>query len=204
MTMKKDGIQTRNRKLASKGKKKRGSALDFFSPFLNATSDRLPFAAAAYNNLSTSSTSNYGEISAPGNVQGGSYSRYGDLGNTAAMTQYYNGMAGQMTSQFMAAASQQISSSQNNNSINPNGVPNLYPSVVIPGSSGGSALESSTISEHTSSSLSSHLGSSGVMIGNSATSSSAAAAAAAAASFAAFAPSSMSMQAVAGVGATLT
>lgn len=31
--MKKDGIQTRNRKLSAKSKKKRGSVMDFFSPF---------------------------------------------------------------------------------------------------------------------------------------------------------------------------
>ena len=33
LTMKKDGIQTRNRKLSAKSKKKRGSMVDFFSPF---------------------------------------------------------------------------------------------------------------------------------------------------------------------------
>ena len=205
ITMKKDGIQTRNRKLAQKGKKKRGSVVDFFSPFLNAASDRLAFPASAYGNLSTSSNSNYGDISTPGNVQGGSYSRYGDLSNTAAMTQYYNGMAGQVTSQFMAAASQQISaSSQNNTSINSNGTQNLYPSVVIPGSVGGSVLESSTVNEHLSSSLSSTLGSSAAMLGNTVSSSSAAAAAAAAASFAAFGQSSVPMPTATGVGAALT
>ena len=31
--MKKDGIQTRNRKLSAKSKKKRGSMVDFFAPF---------------------------------------------------------------------------------------------------------------------------------------------------------------------------
>ena len=31
--MKKEGIQTRNRKLATKAKKKRGSVVDFFAPF---------------------------------------------------------------------------------------------------------------------------------------------------------------------------
>lgn len=35
MTMKKDGIQTRNRKLSSKSKKKRSSVVDFFSPFVD-------------------------------------------------------------------------------------------------------------------------------------------------------------------------
>ena len=39
LTMKKDGIQTRNRKLSAKSKKKRGSVMDFFSPF-----DTKPFA----------------------------------------------------------------------------------------------------------------------------------------------------------------
>ena len=202
--MKKDGIQTRNRKLASKGKKKRGSVVDFFSPLMDVASNRLPFAAAAYNNLSTSSNPNYNEIPAPGNVPGNSYSRYGDLSNTAAMTQYYSGMAGQMTSQFMAAAAQQISSSsQNIAPIHSNGNPNLYPSVVVPGSGGQSGIQSSNINEHTSSSLSSPLGVSGVILGNSLSSSSATAAAAA--SFAAFGSSSMSIQAAAaGVGATLT
>ena len=33
LTMKKDGIQTRNRKLSAKSKKKRGSMVDFFAPF---------------------------------------------------------------------------------------------------------------------------------------------------------------------------
>ena len=197
MTMKKDGIQTRNRKLASKGKKKRGSVVDFFSPFVNATSDRLPFAAAAYN---TSSGSHYGGISGPGTGHGGSYSRYGDLTNTAAMTQYYSGMAGQMTSQFMAAA-QQAATSHNNHSMHNNG--NLYSSV----GGGGGGMDPSNVSDHTSSpSLSSPLGCSGVILGGASSSSSAAAAAAAAASFAAFGPSSMSMQAAAAasVGATLT
>ena len=202
--MKKDGIQTRNRKLASKGKKKRGSVVDFFSPFVNATSDRLPFAAAAYSNLSNTSNSPYGAISAPVNGPGGSYSRYGDLSNTAAMTQYYSGMAGQMTSQFMAAAAQQAAtSSQNPTSMHINGNGNMYSSVVVGG--GVSGNETPTINDHTSSSLSSPLGCSGGILGNT-TSSSAAAAAAAAASFAAFGPSSMSMQAaaVAGVGSSLT
>ena len=203
--MKKDGIQTRNRKLASKGKKKRGSVVDFFSPFVNATSDRLPFAAAAYNNLSNTSTSPYGGISTPANGPGGSYSRYGDLSNTAAMTQYYSGMAGQMTSQFMAAAAQQVAtSSQNPTSMHINGNGSVYSSVVVGG--GGGVIETPIINDHTSSSsLSTPLGYSGGILGNTA-SPSAAAAAAAAASFAAFAPSSMSMQAaaVAGVGTSLT
>ena len=172
--MKKDGIQTRNRKLASKGKKKRGSVVDFFSPLMDVASNRLPFAAAAYNNLSTSSNPNYSDISATGNVPGVSYSRYGDLSNTAAMTQYYSGMAEQMTSQFMAAAAQQISSSsQNIAPIHSNGNPNLYPSVALPGSGGQSGIQSSNINEHSSSSLSSPLGVSGVILGNSVSSSSA-------------------------------
>ena len=33
IAMKKDGIQTRNRKLSAKSKKKRGSMVDFFAPF---------------------------------------------------------------------------------------------------------------------------------------------------------------------------
>ena len=42
--MKKDGIQTRNRKLSAKSKKKRGSVMmDFFSPF-----DK-PFGTFRYN-----------------------------------------------------------------------------------------------------------------------------------------------------------
>ena len=60
--MKKDGIQTRNRKLASKGKKKRGSVVDFFSPFVNINSDRLPFAA--YSNMSNTTNSPYTGLSA--------------------------------------------------------------------------------------------------------------------------------------------
>ena len=181
--MKKDGIQTRNRKLASKGKKKRGSVVDFFSPFVNAaTSDRLPFAAAAatYNNISTTSHSHYAGLPQAG------YSRYGDLANTAAMSQYYSGMAGQMTSQFMAAAAHQAA--HNNPSMHNNG--NLYSSV--------GSMDTSHISDQP-------LGCSGVILGGT-TSPSTAAAAAAAASFAAFGPSSMSMQAAAAasVGATLT
>merc|ERR1711884_780137 len=99
-------------------------------------------------------------------------------------------MAGQMTSQFMAAAAQQISSSsQNIAPIHSNGNPNLYPSVALPGNTGQSGIQSSNINEHTSSSLSSPLGVSGVILGNSLSSSSATAAAAA--SFAAFGSSSM-------------
>ena len=189
--MKKDGIQTRNRKLASKGKKKRGSVVDFFSPFVNATSDRLPFAAAAYNNISSSSNSHYGGLT--GHGSGGSYSRYGDLTN---MSQYYSGMAGQMTSQFMVAAAQQAATSHNNNaSMHNNG--NMYSSV----GGGNVGMDTSNINDHTSSPT---LGCSGVLLGG--TPSHSSAAAAAAASFAAFGPSSMSMQAAAAasVGASLT
>ena len=199
--MKKDGIQTRNRKLASKGKKKRGSVVDFFSPFVNATSDRLPFAA--YNNISSSSNSHYGGLPGHGTGSGGSYSRYGDLTNTAAMSQYYSGMAGQMTSQFMVAAAQQAATSHNNTpSMHNNG--NMYSSVGVGGSGG---MDTSNINDHTSSpTLPTTLGCSGVILGGTQSTSSAAAAAAAAASFAAFGPSSLSMQAAAAasVGATLT
>jgi hypothetical protein len=45
--MKKDGIQTRNRKLSAKSKKKRGSVVDFFSPF-----DTKPFSA--YSGMASS------------------------------------------------------------------------------------------------------------------------------------------------------
>ena len=44
MTMKKDGIQTRNRKLSAKSKKKRGTVMDFFtSPF-----DTKPFGFGSH------------------------------------------------------------------------------------------------------------------------------------------------------------
>merc|ERR1719411_54339 len=46
--MKKDGIQTRNRKLSAKSKKKRGSMVDFFAPF-----DSKSFSA--YGGMGTSS-----------------------------------------------------------------------------------------------------------------------------------------------------
>ena len=197
--MKKDGIQTRNRKLASKGKKKRGSVVDFFSPFVNSASDRLPFAAAAYNNISSSSNSHYGGIPGHGTGSVGTYSRYGDLTNTAAMSQYYSGMAGQMTTQFMAAAQQVATSHNNNPSMHNNG--NMYSSVVGGGS--GGMDNNSNINDHTSSpNLPTPLGCSGVILGGTPSPSSAAAAAAAA-SFAAFGPSSMSMQAAATVGAAL-
>ncbi len=77
MTMKKDGIQTRNRKLSAKSKKKRGTVVDFFSPF-----DPKPFSAAAYSGMASSYLTN-------------------------PMSQYYAAgaaMHGQMTSQFAAAA----------------------------------------------------------------------------------------------------
>jgi len=48
LTMKKDGIQTRNRKLSAKSKKKRGSMVDFFAPF-----DSKSFSA--YGGMGTSS-----------------------------------------------------------------------------------------------------------------------------------------------------
>ena len=184
--MKKDGIQTRNRKLASKGKKKRGSVVDFFSPFVNTSSDRLPFAG--YNNISTTSNAHYTGLSGPVTGSGGSYSRYGDLTNTAAMTQYYSGMAGQMTSQFMAAAQQAVTSHQNH-SLHNNG--NLYSSVAD-----GNGIEPSNINTSFSS-LSSPLGFSGVTLGGTSSD----LPAAAAASLPAFMQSSISMQAAASVGA---
>ena len=76
--MKKDGIQTRNRKLATKSKKKRGSVVDFFAPFEKS------FAYGTMPGMAPSSS--------------GSPSSY----LTNPMSQYYTGMAGQMTSQFMA------------------------------------------------------------------------------------------------------
>jgi hypothetical protein len=77
MTMKKDGIQTRNRKLSAKSKKKRGSVVDFFSPF-----DAKSFS---YGGMSA--------LSAMGG--GGSSGSTGYLGSS--MTQYYgSGMAAQV------------------------------------------------------------------------------------------------------------
>ncbi len=80
--MKKDGIQTRNRKLSSKSKKKRGSVVDFFSPF--------------------DSKSFYSMGGGPGGVGGamggGAGMNGGAGGGYLPMTQYY----GQMNSGFGA------------------------------------------------------------------------------------------------------
>lgn len=89
MTMKKDGIQTRNRKLSAKSKKKRGTVVDFFSPFGCDASK--PFSA----------------YSAAGMHAASSYL-------TNPMSQYYAAGAAmheQMTSQFAAAASGMYSTS---------------------------------------------------------------------------------------------
>ena len=196
MTMKKDGIQTRNRKLAAKGKKKRGSVVDFFSPFVNAATDKFPFTTA-YNNISAVSNSHYGSgLSATSPTGGGGYSRYGDLANTAAMSQYYSGMAGQMTSQFMAAAQAATSHSSSMHNNGP-----MYPTMSMEPSAASNVSQ-----HHHPTALHSPLGSTaGAIIGGT-TSPSSAAAAAAAASFAAFGPPSMSMTAAAAasVGAALT
>ena len=73
--MKKDGIQTRNRKLSAKSKKKRGSMVDFFSPF------------------DTKSFSAYGGM--------GGTSPY----LASPMSQYYGTSPAMAASQFMSAAS---------------------------------------------------------------------------------------------------
>ena len=72
ITMKKDGIQTRNRKLAAKVKKRR------MQDFLQG-----PARFGAYGNMT------------PGAAQAG----WGNLTNQ--MSQYYGQMTGQMASQFM-------------------------------------------------------------------------------------------------------
>ena len=202
--MKKDGIQTRNRKLASKGKKKRGSVVDFFSPFVNINSDRLPFAS--YSNMSNTTNSPYTGLSAnPINAGNSSspYPRYGDLSSTAAMSQYYSGMAGQMTSQFMAAAAQQAVTSVSHSNHHVPSMPNtndsdnndtcVYPVPV------NEAMSNHHLSSH---SFPQSLGSSAGLLGEDPSPSSIAAAT----SFGAFTPSSMSIQAAAApsVGATIT
>lgn len=76
--MKKDGIQTRNRKLSAKSKKKRGSMVDFFAPF------------------DTKSFSAYGGMS--GHHAASSYL-------TNPMSQYYGTQASAMAaSSFMSAS----------------------------------------------------------------------------------------------------
>ena len=207
MTMKKDGIQTRNRKLASKGKKKRGSVVDFFSPFVNINSDRLPFAA--YGNMSNTTNAHYNGLSTnpiSGGNSSSSYPRYGDLSSTAAMSQYYSGMAGQMTSQFMAAAAQQaVTSVSHSNQHVPsmpnvndsdNNDPGVYP-VPVNEAMSNPHLSSHSFPQSLGSASSGHLGEA---------SSPSSVAAVAAASFGAFTPSSMSIQAAAApsVGAAIT
>lgn len=76
--MKKDGIQTRNRKLSAKSKKKRGSMVDFFAPF------------------DTKSFSAYGGM--PGHHAASSYL-------TNPMSQYYGtSSAMQAATSFMSAS----------------------------------------------------------------------------------------------------
>ena len=191
--MKKDGIQTRNRKLASKTKKKRGSVVDFLSPFVNPHSERYPFTAA-YGGISNSHYNGLTATSAAcaGSGGTGSYGRYGDFANsTAAMaSQYYSGMTSQMTSQFMAAVSSQHSTMQGNSmyssgggidSSAPPSLNQLQSAASIPSSS---QLTSSVLSSGTESPSN----------------------AVAATSFAAIGPSSMPMTAAmtASVGAAMT
>ena len=73
--MKKDGIQTRNRKLSAKSKKKRGSMVDFFAPF------------------DTKSFSAYGGMAGTSSYL------------TSPMSQYYGTSPAMAASQFMSAAS---------------------------------------------------------------------------------------------------
>ena len=73
--MKKDGIQTRNRKLSAKSKKKRGSMVDFFAPF------------------DTKSFSAYGGMTGTPSYL------------ASPMSQYYGTSPAMAASQFMSAAS---------------------------------------------------------------------------------------------------
>ena len=204
--MKKDGIQTRNRKLASKGKKKRGSVVDFFSPFVNINSDRLPFAA--YGNMSNTTNAHYTGLSTnpiSGGNSSSSYPRYGDLSSTAAMSQYYSGMAGQMTSQFMAAAAQQAVTSVSHSNHHVPSMPNANDSDNHdPGLYSGPVNEVMSNHQLSSHSFPQSLSSSTGLLGEDPSPSSVTAVAAA--SFGAFTPSSMSIQAAAApsVGATIT
>lgn len=61
--MKKDGIQTRNRKLSAKSKKKRGSVIDFFSPFDPSGSSKhfsAAYGSASANYLASPMSQYYG------------------------------------------------------------------------------------------------------------------------------------------------
>ncbi len=116
LTMKKDGIQTRNRKLSAKSKKKRtGSVVDFFSPFGDA-------AANAVNKSYYSSMGGYmsqyygmGMTNVAGqNGQFGSLGATGGSSQAAAAAMYAapgTGLAGlQTTATASSAASPLLSS----------------------------------------------------------------------------------------------
>ena len=92
--MKKDGIQTRNRKLATKAKKRRAGMHDFFKPF----DSRL---TAMYSSMGTAAAA---------------------AGYLNPMTQYYGQMTPSafMTASTMAGLSSSSPSPNNNNNINNN------------------------------------------------------------------------------------
>ena len=84
LTMKKDGIQTRNRKLSAKSKKKRGTVMDFFaSPF-----DTKPFGFSSHMGGMS------GHIGNPmSSYYGASMSSMG-LGTNFGMGSMYTGQTG--------------------------------------------------------------------------------------------------------------
>ena len=98
LTMKKDGIQTRNRKLSAKSKKKRGSVMDFFSsPF-----DAKPFGFGAH--MSGGGGGGGGYLPNPMSSYYGGMSGMAGLGTNFGMGGMYGGQIGGGGGQSMAAS----------------------------------------------------------------------------------------------------
>jgi len=105
LTMKKDGIQTRNRKLSAKGKKKRGSMVDFFSPFdtksfsayggMAGTSSYLTNPMSQYYGTSPMAASQFMSASPTSMAVS---SMYSSAGHMAALQQPVTGSVSPLTS----------------------------------------------------------------------------------------------------------
>ena len=128
--MKKDGIQTRNRKLSAKSKKKRGSMVDFFAPF------------------DTKSFSAYGGMTGTSSYLTSPMSQYYGTPSAMAATQFMSAsptsMAASMYSSagHMAAHALQQHHSQQTGSMSPTTAQNF---ASLGAAAGGNAISPSII-----------------------------------------------------------
>ena len=108
LTMKKDGIQTRNRKLSAKSKKKRGTVMDFFtSPF-----DTKPFGfGSPMGGMGGHPMSSYYGATAMSSMAGLAGSQFGMAGSMYAGAGG-GGMQTSVAGHNMAASMSSISSMQ--------------------------------------------------------------------------------------------